>query len=314
MRGRWKLLGAALVLTLLALPALRPDTDFTGRQRMRCWGDTAYDYCRALERETGTQIFYLPEWTEREDGLLHYRDFEGFEWNRQYFQDVLEELKKMRDAFERYPEGFLREMAKQKEGRRAEIVLCPYTFSGYSRYGRYVHDYTEGEEKVDCVYYTGCGDSQYYSHEMGHMVMTAAALRGGWRAFCSAWDACGDGYVSDYARTSRPEDWAETWAWLWHQPGAVEAQCRESGALRKKVLCMAELLEENYSAVSGPGLPWTQILERSAEDGDDMVPTAAKSPMGSLQHSGVLPQFPSFFKGSPGESGGDEMEQGGRCL
>ena len=95
MRKRKKLLAAAgfcclLVLALRLFP--KNNTDFTGQRRLRLPGDAAYDTCRLLEEETGIQIFYLPEWTEKEDGFLHYDDFERFQWDKAYFQDVLEEL------------------------------------------------------------------------------------------------------------------------------------------------------------------------------------------------------------------------------
>lgn len=33
------------------------------------------------------------------------------------------------------------------------------------------------------------GDSQYYSHEMGHMVMSCAAILNGWNTTCSTWES-----------------------------------------------------------------------------------------------------------------------------
>ena len=71
-------------------------TDFRGQTRIRYAEDVAYEYCRALEREIGIQIFYLPEWTQKDSGLLTYADMEGFPKNREYFQYVLAELKKSR--------------------------------------------------------------------------------------------------------------------------------------------------------------------------------------------------------------------------
>lgn len=237
-----------------------PRADFTGQSRIRYRADVAYDYCRELEAEIGIQIFYLPEWTERENGLLHYSDLERLTLDEAYFQAVRAELEKMRDAYAHYPDGFLREVVEKKGERQAEIVLCPYSFSGYTCYGLYVHDYSDSPEKVDCVYHTGQGSSRYYSHEIGHMVMTAAAICGGWSTVCEAWDACGEGYVSDYARTSRPEDWAETWAWLWHETDTVATQCQTDAALRAKVQCMSKYLAEAYDSIVLSELPWASLL------------------------------------------------------
>lgn len=250
------LAAAALGGLLLLLFSGRGDADFTGRSRLHYRQDVAFAACRRLEEEIGIQIFYLPEWTEEDSGLLHHSDFDHLTLDRAYFQAVLGELEKMEAAYRLYPEGFLRELSEKKEGRTTEIVLCPYTYRGYAQYGRYVHDYSG--RGVDHIYYTGIGDSQYYSHEMGHMVMTAAALRHGWQDACDAWDRCG-GYVSDYARTSRPEDWAETWAYLWHQMEAVTAAC-EAGPLGDKVRCLTELLAESYAAIEPSRLPWAAVL------------------------------------------------------
>lgn len=257
---------ALLVLAMLLARGSRDGgTDFTGMDRLRYPEDTAYRFCRELEREIGIQIFYLPEWTEKEDGILHYSDLEGFAFDKAYFQLVLEELKKMRAAFALYPKGFLREVVQKRGERGVEIILCPYTYKGMASYGVHVYDYSDDGEKIDQVYYTGIGDVQYYGHEMGHMVMTSAAIRSGWRETCDAWDAVNAGtgdYISDYARTNRAEDWAETWAFLWHQPGEVASRLAAGGdGLREKVRMVYTLLTENYETAQGDALPWRGLLD-----------------------------------------------------
>ncbi len=241
-------------------------TDFKGKTRTRYGSDVAYDYCRALEEEIGIQIFYLPEWTEKEAGLLCYEDFSGFPVDSEYFQLVLGELKKMKAAYDLYPEGFLKEVAAKKGSRRVEIILCPYTFPGVVCHGQHIYDYSNDAKKVDQIYYTGIGNSQYYSHEMGHMVMSSAAILNGWNATCAQWESYNNGaeagsYVSAYAMTNRPEDWAETWAFLWHQTDVVAGQI-DGGAsiLRSKVQYMSQILEKNYKTVDASKLPWASVL------------------------------------------------------
>ena len=250
---------------LASLPAPRPEngTDSFGNPRTRYPEDTAYTLCRALEEQIGIPIFYLPEWTPREAGLLQYEDMEPISLDRAYFDAVRVELEAMQDAFARYPEGFLREVVQKKNGRRTEIILCPYTFQGMRSFGVHVYDYSEGREKVDQIYYTGRGDSQYYSHEMGHMVMSSAAVRGGWNDTCEEWEALSTGsgsYVSAYAATSRPEDWAETWAYLWHRTDSVAAGCSDPG-LKAKVQYLSRLLDGLYDTFDAGKTPWAHLLE-----------------------------------------------------
>lgn len=247
------------------LPGPQPEsgTDFTGKLRTRRPEDTAYDLCRALEEQIGIQIFYLPEWTPRKAGLIQYETMEEITYDRTYFDAVLTELKSMKSAFDLYPEGFLREMVQKKGDRRAEIILCPYTFQGMRSFGMYVYDYSEGQDKVDQIYYTGQGNSQYYSHEMGHMVMSAAAVRSGWNTVCAEWESLSTGsgsYVSAYAATSRPEDWADTWAYLWHRTDSVAAGCSDPG-LKAKVQYLSRLLEQQYDTFDAGKTPWARLLE-----------------------------------------------------
>lgn len=242
-------------------PAAR--ADFTGQLRERYAEDVAYDYCRALEEEIGIQIFYLPEWTQKAAGLLSYDDVAWLHKDENYFRMVLEELKKMKAAYDLYPEGFLKEVVNGKNNRKTEIILCPYTFEGMTCYGVHVYDESGDAQKVDQIYYTGTGDSQYYSHEMGHMVMSSMAIRMGWNATCQAWEDCtGDvcDYVSGYAMMSRPEDWAETWAYLWHQTDTVGGMIR-SGAqgLKAKVELLTRMMDQ-YDTVDTSRLPWYSLL------------------------------------------------------
>lgn len=242
-------------------PAAR--TDFTGQLRERYAEDVAYDYCRALEQEIGIQIFYLPEWTQKDSGLLSYADLEAIPKDRDYFQYVLAELKKMKAAYDLYPEGFLKDVVTSKKGHGTEIILCPYTFEGIACYGAFVYDSSNDAQKVDQIFYTGTGDSQYYSHEAGHMVMSAMAIRRGWNATCQAWENCTQGiddYVSGYAMGGQPEDWAETWAYLWHQTDAV-GQMIQGGAsgLKAKVALLTQMMDQ-YDTVDTSCLPWHSFL------------------------------------------------------
>lgn len=251
------------VLAEFQQPATRlaDGTDFTGARRMRYAEDVAYYYCRALEQEIGIQIFYLPEWTPKEAGLLQYSDFSGFSLDNYYFYRVLEELQKMKAAYDLYPEGFLKEVVQKKGSHKTEIILCPYTFEGVSSFGVHVYDESGDAQKVDQIYYTGEGDSQYYSHEMGHMVMSSAAILNGWSQTCEKWESLstsGRSFVSMYAMSGRPEDWAETWAYLWHQTDTVKALCGDSGMLAK-VRYLTQLLDQ-YSTVDTARLPWASVL------------------------------------------------------
>lgn len=245
---------------------IRYEKDFTGTYRARYPGDVAFDYCRALEKEIGIQIFYIPyEWTEGNGEALIHSDeaFDVIVGNGldNFFPAVLAELKKMKDAYDKYPDGFLKEMVQKKGSRKAEIILCPYTFEGMLHYGRYVYNAADG---VDQVYYTGVGDTEYYSHEMGHMVVSAASILNGYNATVSAWEkmmtADGGSYVSYYAITSRPEDQAETWAYLWEQPQTVIQACSNAG-LKAKVQYLTQILDKNYSTFHANQVPWASVLK-----------------------------------------------------
>lgn len=242
-----------------------PDgTDFKGKNRIHYTNDVAYEFCRALEEKIGIQIFYLPEWTPKEAGLIQYSDVEQFDFNGEYFADVLAELRTMKAAYDRYPDGFLQEMAQKKGSRTAEIILCPYTFEGVQSYGVHVYDSSNDARKVDQIYYTGSGDSQYYSHEMGHMVMSCAAILNGWDKTCSTWEGFSTSpysYVSTYSMTSRPEDWADTWAYLWHRTNNVVSGCSDPG-LKAKVQYLSEILDKNYKTFDASKTPWSTILNK----------------------------------------------------
>ena len=248
---------------LALLPA---GTDVAGNSRIHYAGDVAYDYCRALEQEIGIPIFYLPEFTEKADGLLSYASFNDFSIDATYFQMVLTELQKMKSAYDLYPDGFLREIESKKGSHSTEIILCPYTFPGYTSYGVHVYDYSDDPVKVDQVFYTGIGDPQYYSHEMGHMVMSSAAIQGGWSTVCDYWESMNaragvTDYVSSYAMSSRPEDWAETWAFLWHDTDTVRTLVNGgNNVLREKVQYMTNLLAQNYSTFNASTVPWSDLL------------------------------------------------------
>ena len=246
----------------------RYEKDFKGKDRARYPGDVAFDYCRALEEQIGIQIFYIPyEWTENPQGLfssdMAYAAIMAHGPDN-FFRAVLAELKKMKAAYDKYPDGFLKEMARKKGSRTAEIILCPYTFAGVQHYGRYVYDYSSDAKKVDQVYYTGVGDTHYYSHEMGHMVYSAVGILNGWNATESAWDklltADGGSYISAYAIASKQEDQAETWAYMWEEPQTVIQACSNAG-LRAKVWLFTQILDKNYSTFHSSQVPWASVLK-----------------------------------------------------
>ena len=262
----WKQIDWDMVLANMGNTGTRlPDgVDFKGKNRIHYTNDVAYEFCRALEEEIGIQIFYLPEWTPKKDGLLQYSDIEQFDFDGEYFNNVLAELRSMKAAYSLYPEGFLKEMVQKKGSRSVEIILCPYTFEGVQSYGLHVYDYSSDAKKVDQLYYTGMGDSQYYSHEMGHMVTSSAAVLNGWDKTCSTWESLSTSpysYVSDYAMTSRPEDWADTWAYLWHRTNNVVSGCSDPG-LKAKVQYLSEILDKNYKTFDASKTPWATILNK----------------------------------------------------
>lgn len=244
----------------------RYEKDFKGKDRARYPGDVAFDYCRALEKEIGIQIFYIPyEWTEgNNEALIHsdeaYQVIMGNGLDH-FFPTVLAELKKMKAAFDKYPDGFLKEMAQKKGSRTAEIILCPYTFAGMTFYGRYVYNAANG---VDQVYYTGVGDTHAYSHEMGHMVYSAVAIRNGWNTTEAAWDKLltidGGSYISTYAMASKQEDQAEIWAYMWEEPQTVIQAC-SNATLKAKVQLFSQILDKNYSTFHSSQVPWASVLK-----------------------------------------------------
>ena len=247
---------------------VRYEKDFTGKDRARYPGDVAFDYCRALEEQIGIQIFYIPdEWTEKADGLISPDEAidviigNGLD---DFFPAVLTELKKMKAAYDRYPDGFLKEMARKKGSRAAEIILCPYTFEGMQSYGRYVFDESSDARKVDQIYYTGVGNTHYYSHEMGHMVISAVNTLNGVSATNTAWEKMMTddwySYISSYAISSRPEDQAETWAYLWEQPQTVIQACSNAG-LKAKVQYLTQILDKHYSTFHADQVPWASVLK-----------------------------------------------------
>jgi len=251
------------LLAKLQAQSASTGTDFTGKTRVRYSQDVAYDFCRALEEQIGIQIFYTPEWTEKEAGLIQYEDIMPFLSDPEYYVDVLSELEKMKEAFDLYPEGFLKEMAQKKGKRGAEIILCPYTFEGVLCYGIHAYDYSDDTKKVDQVYYTGCGYPQYYSHEIGHMVLNSVSTLNGGSATREKWVSLsiGDGsYVSSYAKSSRSEDMAETWAYLWHQTEKVISMCSDAG-LKAKVEYLSEILAKHYDTITASQLPWATLLD-----------------------------------------------------
>ena len=71
----------------------------------------------------------------------------------------------------------------------------------------------------------------------------------------------GNSFVSLYAMSSRAEDWAETWAYLWHQTDLVLQRCGDSG-MKAKVQYLTQLLDQ-YSTVDVSALPWASVPQSS---------------------------------------------------
>ncbi len=251
------------------------EQDFTGAARTHYSNDIAWDLCRQLEREIGIQIFYLPEFNDNVEGaLVTHATYDGVALDSAYFQKVYAELVDMKEAFDLYPEGFLREVIAKKGNRTTQIVLFPADMVwfagalsglGYGFHGEYVYDYSS--TRTDRIYYTGDGDPYSYGHEMGHMVVSAAMIANGWSQSCDQWvsytaNSGPEGFVSSYAMVSRPEDFAETWAYLWHYLDTVEAQLNtgRSEALRAKIGYLTQVLTSQYSTATWENLPWTDLL------------------------------------------------------
>ncbi len=167
-------------------------TDFKGKTRIRYSNDVAWDLCRQIENDIGIQIFYLPEFNDSVPGAqVTYDTFSYVSLNNEYFQLVYNELVKMKEAFDLYPDGFLKQVIAKKGSRTTEIVLFPADmtlFSGtpasvvltgtFANTGGFAgqHVYDESGMRIDRIYYTGTGSPYHYSHEMGHMVVSSAMI------------------------------------------------------------------------------------------------------------------------------------------
>ena len=171
-------------------------------------------------------------------------------------------------------------MVAKKGNRTTEIVLFPadMTFfdgtpysvmlsGSFSSSGGFAgqHVYDESGMRIDRIYYTGTGTPYEYSHEMGHMVVSSAMIANGWTSSCNQWvgySASYSDFVSSYAATSRPEDFAETWAYLWHRRDQVEQQLASgsSEGLRSKIAFLTQVLTAHYPAATWESLPWTYLL------------------------------------------------------
>ena len=247
-------------------------SDFTGASRLHYSNDVAWDLCRALEQQIGIQIFYLPEFDDTVPGaVVTHATFGSVTLGGAYFQQVYQELLKMKEAFDLYPDGFLKEVVAKKGSRRTQIVLFPSDMvlfdgqvsgMGGGFHGEHVYDGSGA--RCDRIYYTGTGDPYVYSHEMGHMVVSSAMIANGWTASCNQWvsftaNSGSEGFVSGYAMVSRPEDFAETWAYLWHNRDQVEAMLStgRSEALRAKIAYLTEVLIKQYKTATRETLPWS---------------------------------------------------------
>ncbi|HQD31166.1 MAG TPA: hypothetical protein PLY59_06170 [Clostridiales bacterium] len=94
--------------------------------------------------------------------------------------------------------------------------------------------------------------SYSFVHEFGHMVHYALDLKKGSSHVKKKWDSCGTGaYVTEYARQSFREDFAETFAHVaagdYSQAFLMVAVDNDStGVLKNKVDCLDTLLGENF--------------------------------------------------------------------
>ena len=256
-------------------------TDFTGMSRIRYSNDVAWDLCRQLEADIGMRIYYLPEFNDNVPGAhVTYASFSYVTLDGAYFQKVYGELLKMKEAFDLYPDGFLKEVVDKKGNRTTEIVMFPADMlffdgtpfsqivgGGFDSTGGFAgqHVYDESGLNIDRIYYTGTGTPYEYSHEMGHMVVSSAMIANGWTASCNQWvgySVSDADFVSSYARTSRPEDFAETWAYLWHNLDQVEARLASGSAegLRNKIRFLTDVLTSQYSTVTWDSLPWIGLI------------------------------------------------------
>lgn len=254
--------------------------DFTGKSRIRYSNDVAWELCRQIENDIGIQIYYLPEFNDNVPGAqVTHATFDYVTLDSAYFQSVYNELVKMKEAFDLYPDGFLKQVIAKKGSRTTEIVLFPadmiffdgtpvsvMTTGSFSNTGGFAgqHVYDESGMRIDRIYYTGTGSPYHYSHEMGHMVVSSAMIANGWTASCNQWvsySASSADFVSSYAMASRPEDFAETWAYLWHYPDKVAAQLSsgQSEGLRSKIRFLTDVLTKQYSAATRASLPWSGL-------------------------------------------------------
>lgn len=246
--------------------------DFTGKERTRYAEDVAYDLCRQIENDIGIQIFYLPEWTPKQDNerdkhLVPHSYLADFATRdsaskTEYFESVQAELLTMQEAYNMYPTGFLKELI-QKKTHKTEIVICPPFFHGFS--GRYVYDHGTTQPYVDIIYYTGSAGPVTYSHEMGHMVVEATMIQNGYNDSSAWWDNINkttdfSGYISGYGMRSRYEDWAETWAYLWTYPESSKKMIANSPVLKQKVQYLTDALVRHYNTIKKDSLPWRSAL------------------------------------------------------
>ena len=255
--------------------------DFTGKSRIRYSNDVAWELCRQIENDIGIQIYYLPEFNDNVPGAqVTHATFDYVTLDSAYFQSVYNELVKMKEAFDLYPDGFLKQVIAKKGNRTTEIILFPadmiffdgtpvsvMTTGSFSNTGGFSgqHVYDESGLRIDRIYYTGTGSPYHYSHEMGHMVVSSAMIANGWTDSCNQWvgySASYSDFVSSYAATSRPEDFAETWAYLWHRRDQVEQQLASgsSEGLRSKIAFLTQVLTAHYPAATWESLPWTYLL------------------------------------------------------
>lgn len=268
-------------VTVTAPAAPTVEYDFKGTARTHYPNDAAWDLCRQLEADIGIQIFYLPEFNDNVPmAQVTYATFDYVTLDAAYFQQVYNELVQMKAAFDLYPDGFLQQVVAKKGDRTTEIVLFPadMTFfdgtpysvmltGSFSSSGGFAgqHVYDESGMRIDRIYYTGTGSPYEYSHEMGHMVVSSAMIANGWTSSCNQWvgySASYSDFVSSYAATSRPEDFAETWAYLWHHRDQVEQQLASgsSEGLRSKIAFLTQVLTTHYPAATWESLPWTYLL------------------------------------------------------
>lgn len=257
---------AAIYSASLSTPTLGVDS--FGSTRIHYAEDVAYDYARALEERIGMRINYLPEFTEKSFSPYTHADLARQISSPLYFQEVLLELHTLKETLDHYPDGFLKEVLAEPTCHNVEIILTPANLTGARQWGCYVYDDTQDSQKLDQIWFTGTGDLHFYYHEVGHMVMSAAARKMGSSQSRAKWEEyyqesfVDGGHLSFDASMSLIEDWAETWTYLWleHENVLDYINSTSAASLVKKTALLSNMLLQ-YSSIQLTDLPWRLWIE-----------------------------------------------------